>query len=121
MFPRDTLVAEDAADFEHAIESADEQPFQPQLGRDAQVKIRAERVVVGDERPRRRAARRAFKHRRLGFDELARLKKAADMRDDPRPQLQTRARLRVDDQIEVALPVDLLRIGETVEFFRERA
>ena len=46
------LVAEVAADLEDALEAADHQPLQVQLGRDAQVEVEVERVVVGDERSR---------------------------------------------------------------------
>ena len=52
----DALVAEHATDLEHAVEAADDQALQLQLQRDAQVQVDVERVVVRDERPRRRAA-----------------------------------------------------------------
>ena len=44
------------ADLEHPLEAADDQPLQVQLGRDAQVEVDVERVVVGDERLGQRAA-----------------------------------------------------------------
>ena len=57
----DALVAEDAADLEHPLHAADDQPLQVQLERDAQVQLHVERVVVGDERAGRgrRRPRRA--------------------------------------------------------------
>ena len=56
---RDALVAEHPADLEDALEAADDEPLQVQLGRDPQVKVGVERVVVGDERPRRAPRRRS--------------------------------------------------------------
>jgi hypothetical protein len=59
-----------AADLEHAVVAADEQALQAQLKRDAQEKVRAQRVVVRGEGPRRRAARHALEHGRLDLEEL---------------------------------------------------
>ena len=42
------------------------------------------------------------------------------MRNNPRPQHQPRARFGIHDQIEIALPVDLLRIAQPVPLFRQR-
>ena len=46
----DALVAERAAQFEHPLHAADAQPFQVQLGGDAQVQVEVVGVDVGDER-----------------------------------------------------------------------
>ena len=50
MFAREAFVAEVAADLIDAIQAADEQPLEVKLQRDAQIKITAERVMVGNER-----------------------------------------------------------------------
>ena len=84
VLPRNTFVAENSANLEHAVVAAHKQTFEPQLRRDAQEKVHAESVVVGLERPRRRAARRAFQHRRFHFDELLRFEKPPDVRHDAR-------------------------------------
>ena len=52
----EALVAEDAADLEDAFHAADDEPLERQLERDPHVHVDVERVVVGDERPRRGAA-----------------------------------------------------------------
>ena len=46
----DALVAEDPADLVDALEAADDQALQVQLGRDAEVEVLVELVVVRDER-----------------------------------------------------------------------
>ena len=68
---REPLVAEVAIDLVDPLDAADHQPLQIQLRRDAQVQIDIERVVVRDERPRRRAAIERLHHRRLDFDKAA--------------------------------------------------
>ena len=75
---RDAFVAEVAVDLEHLLEAADDQPLQVQLGRDAQVQLHVERVVMRDERPRRGAARDRMHHRRLDFEVAARDEELAD-------------------------------------------
>ena len=61
-----------AADLEHLLEAADHEALQVQLGRDAQVEVGVERVVVGDEGPGRGAAGDGVQHRRLDLDEALR-------------------------------------------------
>ena len=73
---RDPLVAEVAVDLVDALEAADDQALQVQLGRDAQVEVHVERVVVGDEGPRRGAAGDRLHHRRLDLEEAARVEEA---------------------------------------------
>jgi len=62
------LVAEIAVDLEHTLEAAHDQALEVKLGRDAQVELDVERVVMGHERPRRRAARDGVHHRRLDLE-----------------------------------------------------
>ena len=68
----EALVAEVAIDLVDALQPAHHQPLQVQLRRDAQVEIDIERVVVRDERPRRRAAVERLHHGRFHLDEAAR-------------------------------------------------
>ena len=81
---RDALVAEDPADLVDAVEAAHDQPLEVELRRDAQVEVHVERVVVGHERPRRRAAGDRLHHRRLDLEEAARVEERADRLDEPR-------------------------------------
>ena len=74
----DALVAEHAADLEHPLEAADDEPLQVQLERDAEVEVDVECVVVGHERPGRRAAELVVQHRRLDFYEAAVAERAPD-------------------------------------------
>ena len=112
---RDALVAEVLADLVHLLETADDQALQVELGRDAQVVVRVERVPVGDERLGKRAAVPRLQDRRLHLDEAPAVERAADRRDDARADERDLARVLVHQQVEVALPIALLDVGETVE------
>ena len=100
--------------------AGDQHPLQVELERDPQVEVNAERVVVGREGLGRRAAGDGLEDRRLDLDELPRLEEAADRGDDPRAQQQAAARLPVHDEVEVALAVHLLGVGEAVPLLGQR-
>ena len=108
---RDAFVAEVAVDLEHLLEAADDEPLQVELRRDAQVELHVERVVVRHERPRRGAARDRMHHRRLDFEIAARDEELADRLHDLRALDEHVARLRIGDEVDVALPVALLLVG----------
>ena len=91
-----------------------------QLGRDAQIEVDVERVVVGDEGLGRGAAGDRVQHRRLDFEIAARDEMAAHRGDDPAAPAQGLAAFLVHDQVEIALAVAQLDIGEAVKFLGQR-
>ena len=103
-----------------ALQAADHQALQIQLGRDAQVKIDIERVVMRDEGPRRGAAVNGLQHRRLHFQEAARFQLAAQRRDDLRARDEHLADFGIGDQIEITLAVARLDIFQAMPLFRHR-
>ena len=52
----ETLVAKVLSDLKDTLESTDDETIEVELGRDAQIEIRMQRVVVRDEGTRRGAA-----------------------------------------------------------------
>ena len=76
-------------------------------------------VVVRDERPRERAAGDRLHHRRLDFQESAGVEEPADGCDDSRPRLEHLPRIRIDDEIEIALPVPRLDVRQPVPLLRK--
>ncbi len=82
------FVAEHPADLEHLLEAADDEPLEVQLGRDPQVHVHVERVVVGDERLGVRAAGDRVEDRRLDLDEPAVFEPAAHERHEPAAELE---------------------------------
>ena len=117
---RDPLIPEVTIDLVDAFEPADGQPLEVQLGRDAQEQVDVERVVMRDERPGQRAAGDRLHHRRLDLEEAARVQEPADAGDHARARLEHPPRLRIDDEIEVALAVARLDVGQPVPFLRQR-
>jgi len=113
------VVAKIAVDLEYFLQSAYDQLLQVQLGRDAQVELGVERIVVGDKRPRRRASGDGMHHRRLHLEIAAGDEEFAHRLDDPGPRDEHPPSFGTGDQVDVALPVFLLLVGEAVEFFRQ--
>jgi hypothetical protein len=117
---RDALVAEVAVDLVDLLQAADHQALEVQLGRHAQVEIQIERVVVGDERPGRRAAGDVVHHRRLDFEKTARVEEVPDGAHDLGAAHEGLAHFRVDDQVDIALAVAGFLVGQAVPFLRQR-
>ncbi|CAH0228909.1 hypothetical protein SRABI106_02135 [Rahnella aquatilis] len=120
MTRRNAFVTEVTVDFEHAIEATDNQTLQVQFRRDTQVHIDIERIVVSDERTRRRTARDHLHHRGFDFHEAVFHHKAADTRHDLRTDFEGLTGIFVSDQVEITLTVTRFLILQAVEFVRQR-
>ena len=114
------LVAEDAADLVHALETADDQALEVQLGRDAQVHIDVERIVMGDERTGSRAARDGVEARGLNLHKAAGIHEVADLAHDGGTLLKRVAHTRIYDQVNVALTIAHIGILQAVPLFGQR-
>ena len=121
MLRRDALVAEVAVDLVHPVHASDGQPLEEQLGRDAQVELQIERIVMGEKGPRGRSCRNQLQHRRLDLDEAAAIEELANAAHDRRAGLEDLTRFGVGDQVEIALAITGLQVGETVPLLRQRA
>ena len=117
---RDALVAKVLPDLVHALEAAHDQALEVELGRDAQVEVRVELVVVGRERPREGAAVARLQDRRLDLDEPPLVERAPDRRDDLRAGDERLAGLLVHQEVEVPPAVAQLDVREAVEGVRQR-
>ena len=115
------LVAEDAANLVHALNTADDQALEMQLGRDAHIHINVERVVVRDERARRRAAGDGAEHGGLDLHKAEAVEIAAQVGHEAAADLEVALALGVHDEIHVALTVAQLHIRHAVELLRQRA
>ena len=109
------LVAEVLAELVNAVESADDELLEIQLRGDAQVEVDVQRIVVRDERTGRRTARNGLQNRRLDLDVALLVEVFAHRGHDLRALDEDLLDLRIDDQVEVALAVADLRVGEGVE------
>src|SRR5580658_2597223 len=116
----DAFVAEVAVDFVYAVEPAHRESFQVQLRSNSQVQIHIKGVVMRHERSRRRASENRVHHRRLDLDVSAVVEKSPQLADRLCAAKKDFASPLVHDQVEIAAPVALFRVGETVPFFRKR-
>ena len=113
----EALVAEIAVDFVDALEAAHHQALQVKLGRDAQVEVDIERVVMGHEGARGGAAVERLHHGGFDFDEAAGLELAAQRADDPRARDEDLAHLGIGDEVEIALAVADFDVLQAVPLF----
>ncbi len=97
------------------LKAADDRPLQVELGRDAQEEVAVEGVVVGFEGARRGAAGEPLQDRRFQLDVAALVHVVADRRQHLRPHLEDLARALVCHQVELALAVASLGVGDAVE------
>jgi len=118
---RYAFIAEIAVDFEYAIKTADHQPLQVQLRRDAQEHLHVQRVVMGNEGLGCRTTGNGMQHRRLHFHEVVFLHEATDRRHRGGTGLEGAARFFVHDQIDVTLAVLGFLVGKTVKLVGQRA
>ena len=115
-----TFVTEHTADLVHPLQTADNEPLEIQLQRNAQLHILVQRIVVRFKRTRRGAARVRHEHGGLDLHKAAAVEEAADLAQDLRALDKRVAHLGVDDQIEIPLAVAHIGILQSVEFFRQR-
>ena len=113
MRPVDALIAEIMADLIHALESADDQPFEIQLIGDAQIQRHIERVVVRDERTRRSAPVQRLQHRRFDFEIVQPVEMRANAARKHRAGAKKRTHFGMHRQIGVALTRTLLGVRES--------
>ena len=111
---RHALVAEVLAELVDALEAAHDQALEVQLGRHAQVEGAVELVVVRRERPRARAAVERLQDRRLDLDEADAVEVGAARGDHARAPQRVLAHVGVDHQVDVALAVARLDVGQAV-------
>ena len=120
MLGRDAFVAEVAIDLVHAVHAAHHQPLQVKLGRDAQIKVHVERVVVGDEWLGHRAAGDGMHHRRLDLDEAVAVEEAPHRLHDFGALQKDLAHVGIHGEVNVAAAIARLHVLQPVPFFRQR-
>ncbi len=115
------LVAEAAVDFEHALEAAHEQALEVQLGCNAQVDFHVERVEMRGEGLGRRTARKCVQHGGLDLEIAVVHAVLAHGRDDLGTLDERLFDVVVHDEVDVALAIAQLFVGQAVELLGKRA
>ena len=116
----DALVAKDPAELEDPFHASDDQPLQVQLEGDPQVHVDVEGVVMGDEWPRGGTALNAAEDRTFDLPEAVILQVAPDGPDRASPHLEDVAGPFVRHEVDVALAVAHLDVGESLVLVRRR-
>ena len=98
--------------------TSNHQPLEVQLQRDPQIQIDVERVVMRDERPRRRAAGDRVQHRSLRLDVALLAERLPYRADDSRPLQQSVEHPLVVDHVDVTVPQEHLDVARTVKLLR---
>ena len=115
------LVAEGAAQLKDALVPAHQQALEVELGRDAQVEVMVEGVVVGDERLGRGAALDGVQQRGLDLHVSLLLEAAAHRGDHLGAGGEHPSGLWVDDKVDVALAIAQLLVGQAMELLGKGA
>ena len=117
----DALVAVAAVDLEDLFKTAHDQALQIELGRDAQVHLLIERVVVGDEGFGVGTTGDGVQHRCFHFQKTVLDHELAHAADGAAACHKALAGLLIGDEVYIALAVFELLIGHAVEFIGQRA
>ncbi len=118
---REALVAEVLAQLVDPLQPAHQQPLEVQLGRDPQIQVAVERVVVGGERPCQGAAVERLQDRRLDLHEAVLVQVGAHRRDDAGTVDEQPSGRLVRDQVELAPAQPRLHVAEPVVLLGRRA
>ena len=105
MFVADAFVAEVAADLVDRVNATDQQTLQIQLETDAQIQVLMQLIVVGDKRPRGRAAVKRLQDGRFHLQHTLSVQEVAQRFDRPRPLHKHIAHGSIHRQIGIALPI----------------
>ena len=114
------FVAEVLAELVDPLEAAHDEPLEVELGGDAEVEVAIERVVVRDERARRRAAVERLQHGRFDLEKARVVEASANACHHAGARDEALARRRVRHQIEVALAVSDLDVLQAMVAIRKR-
>ena len=109
-----TLVAEVLPDFIHALEAADNEALQVELGGNAEIEVHVERVVVGDEGASTGAAGYWLEDGGLYLRVAGLVERGAQRADNERALQEDVLHARIDDEVDIALAVAKLGIVEAV-------
>jgi hypothetical protein len=117
----DAFVAEHPSDLEDALEPRDDQALQVELRCDPEIELEIERVVVGRERFGEGASGNRVEQRRLHLDEPAVFQPSPHEAHHAAAHHERAARLLRDPQVDVALAVPGVDVGDAVPLVRELA
>ena len=117
---RDAFITEVAVDLEHPLKATHDQPLEVQLRRNTQKHLLIQRVVVGGKWPCIGAARYRVQHRCFHLQKVVRHHELADTTDRLAARHKALAGGLVHHQVDIALAVLDLLVGNAVELVWHR-
>jgi hypothetical protein len=120
MLNGDSLVAKVPVDLENPLETAHYQPLQIKLWSDTQEEIHFQGIVMGHERAGGRSPRNGLHHRCFDFQKIMANHEIPDQGDDATALAKDFPHIRIDDQIQVPLPIAGFHVGQPMPFFRQK-
>ena len=108
------FIAKGTAYLVYLIEAPDNQSLEMKLGGNPQVEVLVKSLVMSDEGLRQSASGRGLQHRRFHLYETLLVEELPDGSNDLATYLKGLFRLRVADEVKVALPVPGLNITQSV-------
>jgi hypothetical protein len=114
------FVAEAARELINTVITADDEPLEIRLRRDAEHDLHVQRVVLGEERARERAGLLRVQDRCLDLDEAAPVQKVAQRRRHLRAHAEAIPGLGIRDQVEIPLPPVRLDVLHALVLVRRR-
>ncbi len=121
MLPINAFITEHPPDLKHALITADQQPLERKLERNAQIKILIQRIVMRLERLRLRASGDMLEHRRLHLEKFFPCQKSAHRLPEQILFYEQLSRFRIHQEIQIAPTEKLLFIFQSIEFRRDGA
>ena len=115
-----TLVAEVAVDLIDPLEAANDQSLEVQLRGNTHIHIYIQRIVVGDKGTRHSAAGNHLQHGSFHFKKIRTVEVAANKVDNRGSGSKGIAHFRVNNQVNIALAIAHLLVGEAMEFIWQR-
>jgi hypothetical protein len=117
----EAFVPEIAVDFIDPVKAPHQEALQIKLRRDAQIQLHVQGLMMGGEGFGRGPARDGLHHGGLHFEEAPLVQELAHDPGDGRPGAEDLPDRGIHQQVEVALAVAGLHVGEAVVFFRQGA
>ena len=121
MAGRNAFIPEVSVDFEDTLKPAYYEALQIEFGGNAQLHVHIERIVMSNARPSIRPSRDRMKHGRFDFKESTVNHVLPYGSDGSRSDQESLARLFIDNQIHVALPIAALSIRQPLVLVGQRS
>jgi hypothetical protein len=110
MRPIYALIPKVLANFVHAREATDDQSLEIEFGRNAQIKVLAERIMIGDKRAGGSTAVKWLQNWGFDLEKAAFIKNTPHRADNPSASTKDVAAVAINNQVEVTLAMPFFNV-----------